>query len=94
MEELISKVFIDDCYRYSGLPKKDLAKTKEEFRKNALNVLADTNADHVVYCHIEYSEDGEVTCANFYSYLPLDDKTFERTATINGTDYIGAVHKK
>ena len=88
----INRVFVDGQYRYSGLAKKDLANTKAEFRINALKVLANTQADHVVYCHIEYDDDGEIKCANFYSSLSMDDATFyERTSGVLG--YIGAVHK-
>lgn len=92
MGDWINRVFIDGQYRYSGLAKKDLEATKAEFRANALKVLADTNADHVVYCHIEYDDDGEIKCASFYSNLSMDGNTFyERTSGVSG--YIGAVHK-
>ena len=92
MSDWIKRVFIDGQYRYSSLAKKDLPATKADFRANALKVLADTNAEHVVYCHIEYDNDGEIKSANFYSGLPMDDETFyERTSGVSG--YIGAVHK-
>lgn len=94
MSDHIDRVFIDGNYRYSGLAKKDLAATKADFYKNAVQVLKDTDADHAVYCHIAYNEDGEITGADFYSNLPMDDATFyERTKGIPGTDYIGAIHK-
>jgi hypothetical protein len=94
MNDHINKVFVDGVYRYGGLPRKDLAATKRDFYKNALQVLRNTGADHVVYCYIAYSENGEITGADFYSDLPMDDATFhERTAGIPGTDYIGAVHR-
>ncbi|MCL2618818.1 MAG: hypothetical protein FWD98_07190 [Defluviitaleaceae bacterium] len=93
MSEHINRVFVDGIYRYSGLAKKDLAATKKDFRQNAMKVLKDTGVAHVVYCHIEYNEDGEITCASFYSNLPMDEATFdERTRTIPGTDFIGAIH--
>ena len=92
MNDWINRVFVDGIYNYGGLAKKDLAGTKAEFRTNALKVLADTNADHVVYCHIEYEDNGEIKCARFYSNLVMDENTFyERTAGVSG--YIGAVHK-
>jgi hypothetical protein len=95
MTNHINNVFVDGNYRYNGLAIKDLAATKKDFYQNAVNVLADTGADHVVYCHIEYNEDGKITGANFYSNLIMDNKTFyERTKTMPGTDYIGAVHKQ
>jgi hypothetical protein len=92
MNEHINRVFIDGSFRYSGLDKKDLAAAKADFRKNALQVLKEAGADHAVYCHIEYTEDGEIECASFYSDLPMDDTTFyDRTRGVDG--YIGAVHK-
>ena len=92
MSDWINRVFVDSQYRYSGLAKKDLASTKAEFRAYALKVLADTGADHVVYCHIEQDDDGEIKCANFYSNLVMDEAMFyERTSGVSG--YIGAVHK-
>ena len=92
MSDWINRVFVDGQYRYSGLAKKDLEKTKADFRTNAVKVLTDTGADHAVYCHIEYDDDGEIKSADFYSNLVMDDTTFyERTAGVSG--YIGAVHK-
>jgi len=92
MSDWINRVFVDGQYRYSGLAKKELAATKAEFRANALKVQADTDADHVVYCHIKYGDDGEIKCANFYSGLQMDDATFyERTSRLSG--YIEAIHK-
>ena len=92
MNDWINRVFIDGQYRYSGLAKIDLEATKAEFRANALKIMTDTNADHVVYCHIEYDGEGEIKCASFYSGLSMDDKTFyERTSGVTG--YIGAIHK-
>ena len=92
MDDWINRVFVDGQYRCGGLAKKDLAAAKAEFRANAQRVLADTGADHVVYCHIKYGDDGEIICAHFYSNLVMDDATFyERTSKVSG--YIGAVHK-
>ena len=92
MGDWINRVFVDGQYRYSGLAKKDLLATKSEFRANALRVLAETGADHVVYCHIEYGDDGEIKSASFYSGLIMDEQTFyKRTSGVFG--YIGAVHK-
>ena len=89
----INRVFIDGKYRYGGLAKKDLAATKADFRANALKVLADTGSDHVLYCHIEYDDAGDIVCARFYSSLSMDDPTFyEHTSGVSG--YIGAVHKR
>ena len=92
MSDWINRVFVDGQYRYGGLAKKDLEATKADFRANAVKVLADTGADHVVYCHVEYDDDGEIKSVDFYSNLIMDDATFyERTSGVSG--YIGAVHK-
>ena len=45
--------------------KKDLPEAKKNFYENAVKVLAETGADHVAYCHIEYDEDGEIKSAHF-----------------------------
>jgi hypothetical protein len=92
MNDHIRKVFVDGNYRYGRLAIKDLAVAKQDFYKNALQVLRNTGADHVIYCHIEYGEDGEITGADFYSNLSTDDATFyDRTKGVDG--YIGALHK-
>jgi hypothetical protein len=72
----------------------DLPSLKEEYRQSALKVLEASGADHVTYCHVQYDEEGNATAADFYSGSPLDDADFyERTNTIPGTDYVGAVHR-
>ena len=93
MNDLFERVFIDDHYQPGGMHKRDLPEAKRNFRENAVKILNETNADHVAYCLIEYNSDGEITSAHFYNRLPMDDETFyERTRSIPGTDYIGAVH--
>jgi hypothetical protein len=95
MKDYIANFSIDDEHRYGGLLLRELPEVKKNFRENALKVLVETGADHAAYCHIAYNEDGEITAAHFYSKLPMDDATFcERTRTIPGTDYVGAVHKR
>jgi hypothetical protein len=92
MQNHINRVFIDNHYRIAGMRREDFTATKQDFYDRALQTLKKTDADHVVYCHIEYDDDGNVTCASFYSNLPMDDDTFyERTKDLGG--YIGAVHK-
>jgi hypothetical protein len=92
MQEHINHVFIDGNYRHSGMEMEDLTATKQDFYNNALRILEDTDADHVVYCHIEYDDDDNVTKASFYSYLAMNDETFhKRTKGLGG--FIGAVHK-
>jgi hypothetical protein len=76
------------------MPMAELAQTKAIFQKNARKVLKQSGADHVVYCHIIYDEEGMVESARFYNALTMDDATFyERTSEISGNDYVGAVHK-
>lgn len=94
MERWIEKVSFNGTHFYGGIKMSDLPSLKEEYRQNALRILEAGKADHVAYCHIEYDENGNATSADFYSGLEMDDATFyERTSTIPGTDYIGAVHR-
>jgi len=94
MAKWVEKVSFNGQHFYGGVPMDDLPKLKEEYRAHALQVLEAGKADHVAYCHIEYDADGNCTSADFYSGLEMDDATFyERTSTIPGTDYIGAVHR-
>jgi len=94
MAKWIEKVSFDGQHFLGGIPMSELASLKEEYRASARRILENGTADHVAYCHLEYNEDGDCTAADFYSGLEMSDATFyERTATIPGTDYIGAVHR-
>jgi hypothetical protein len=94
MTRWIEKVSFNDHHFYGGIKMSDLPSLKDEYRAHALEVLNAGTADHVAYCHIQYDEEGNATAADFYSGIEMDDKTFyERTSTIPGTDYIGAVHR-
>jgi hypothetical protein len=81
--------------RYFGtLSKDDLAGTKSDFEATAQIALANSDADHVVYCFIEYDSNGEVMVARFYSGLKMDDDQFyETTGGLVGDHYVGAVHR-
>jgi hypothetical protein len=90
----IDRVFVDGKYFQGGMEKKNLAATKANFRKSALGVLAESGADHVVYCHIEYDATGEVTMARFYTGIKMSDAEFYKTTEeLIGDFYVGAVHK-
>jgi hypothetical protein len=94
MTRWIEKVSFDDRHFAGGIRMEELPNLKEEYRQNALNVLESTGADHIAYCHIKYDAEGNATAADFYSGIPLDDAEFyERTSTIPGTDFVGAVHR-
>lgn len=79
----VDRVFIDGQYQYGGLLKKDLAAMKNDFRKNALQIQEKTGADHVVYCYIEYDENGDITVARFYSGLKMGHAEFGKTPVSN-----------
>lgn len=84
--------FIDGNYE-GMMTVKQIAETKNEFYRNAVNVLKESGADHVVYSCKEYADDGTVEKARFYSGKTYSDKEFETIAAIKNV-VIGAVHKR
>lgn len=80
---------------------KELPAAKVEWRAAAVKVLAQSNADHVVYCTVEYDADNIPVEVNFYME-PLSEADFyERTDAVardaakkGNTMFIGAVHKR
>lgn len=94
MPEWIKTVFVDGQY-YGGMWASDLPEVKSDFRKNAVAVLEDTGADHVVYCHIGYDTETNIKTVWLYNGYQMDDKTFyERTSTISDRDFVGAIHNR
>lgn len=90
----IDRVFVDGQHIAGGMPVRDLGKTKAFWKGCANRVLEDTGADHVIYCHIEYNDEGEVTTARFYPGIKMDDTEFYKvTGGLTGDFFVGAVHK-
>ena len=63
------------------------------WKESVLQIAKDANADHFVYCTINYEDDGVTTKeVNLYT-VPLNDEEFyKRTDSIRNA-YIGAWHK-
>ena len=93
------KVWINDGSIYQiphWIAAKDLHKYIHEWKQVLLPEAKNANADHFVYCTIEFDEDCTVKELNIYGQ-PLDDKEFfKRTDAVvkdNPHTYIGAWHK-
>ena len=94
MNNWIDKVFVNGEYIPGGMLTQDLPKTKAWWRGCARQILKDTGADHVVYCHIDYDDDGNATTARFYPGIKMDDAEFYKvTGELTGDFFVGAVHK-
>lgn len=93
MDGWINKVFVDGNF-YGAMRRDKLDETKADFRKNALKVLEDTSADHVIYCHIDLDDVEEIQTLWLYNYFPIDDKAFcKTTSNISNKHVVEAVHK-
>ena len=86
------KTYWDSEYREMTF--KEIAEAKRTFHKNAVKILEESGADHVVYCRVSYTAKGEIEQAHFYNNLALNDEEFHENIKTTGTDYIGAVHRQ
>ena len=93
MQNWINRVFVNGKYWPGGMAKRDLAATKAEFQKKARQVLNETDADHVVYCYIEYNAEGDIMVARFYTLKMNDEEFYKETGELTGDHYVGAVHR-
>nr|DAP46293.1 MAG TPA: hypothetical protein [Caudoviricetes sp.] len=83
--------FIDNHFcGYST--KKDLYITKNKFYAYAAKQQKVLKADHMIYCHYDVDDDGEIKTAWFYNSLAMKDIEFEHVANLKNA-YIGAIHK-
>ena len=95
MSKWIDEVFVDGKLYRGGMAVNCLEDTKRRFRESALSILNSHEADHVLYCNIEYDDDGEIACARFYTgHIMNDDNFYNSTGALTGDFYIGAVHKR
>lgn len=93
------KVWIHDGSRYMmphWILAKNLQKYIQEWKSVLLPEAKKKNADHYVYCTIEYDTDGKVSELNIYG-IPLNEAEFRKrtdaVAKCNPNTYIGAWHK-
>ena len=72
--------------------KNEMQAQLQRFEVKAREILADTDADHVLYGRKLYDEAGELEELRFY-LLPMSDEEFEeRVASLKGQQ-VYAVHK-
>lgn len=90
----VGKVFFDGKHFQRGLSFKEVCLQKQIYREFALEILELTGADHVMYSHSEYDDDGKLSVIRFYSGLAYTDEEFHKwTSKLEGDYAIGAVHK-
>ena len=82
--------FIDShfCGYFS---KKELCSTKNKFYLQAFEQQKIKKADHMLYCHYDIDDLGEIKTAWFYNSLAMSDVEFERVSKIKNA-FIGAIH--
>ena len=74
------------------MPEENIEATLLEFRKEALEHLNKTDAEHVVYATKEYGEDGKLNQIRFYTRLIRTDEELKNlTDLIDGEIYV--VHR-
>lgn len=75
------------------MPLRQVQPTLVEYQNFARNVLRETGADHVVYGMKLYDKDGELSDVHLYM-LPMDEKTFDRTAARCRNSIVYALHRR
>ena len=75
------------------MPEQNVEVTLTEFRKEALEYLNKTNAEHVIYATKEYGEDGKLNQMRFYTRLARTDEELKNlTDLIDGEVLV--VHRR
>lgn len=70
----------------------EITRLKQEAYELAISKQKDENADHMIYGHFDYDNEGNVCVARLYSGLATTDKEFEVIQYIQNA-YIYAIHK-
>lgn len=73
-------------------PLNKLEESIREFEKEAMKVLEDTGADHVVYAVKEYGKDDELDEIRFYM-IPMSDEEFQKDVASQPGLRVYALHK-
>lgn len=77
---------------YGQMPISEVQKNLQKFELAAKELLAKSNADHVVYGVKHYSDDGELESVRFYMQ-PMDNRTFQKNvASLHGVT-VCALHR-
>ncbi|HHV09960.1 MAG TPA: hypothetical protein GXX75_06760 [Clostridiales bacterium] len=71
---------------------KEIISLRDEGYEIACTRQKDQQADHMVYCHYDLTEDGEIRTVWLYTGMAMTDEEFDRIANMKHA-YIGAIHK-
>lgn len=83
--------FIDGDFRgYNTL--KEITQLRNEGYKMASLQQKEKQADHMVYCHYDLDEEGNIKTAWFYSGLAMNEASFDNVSKMPKA-FIGAIHK-
>ena len=79
---------------FGQMPIRDVGRELQKFEAEAIKVLKETGADHVLYGVKEYDSDGDLDTVRFY-LEPLSEQEFEDRVVKNSAGMtVYAVHKR
>ena len=79
---------------FGQMPIRDIGWELQRFEAEALKILKETGADHVLYGVKEYDSDGELDTVRFY-LEPMSEEEFEDCVVKNSAGMtVYAVHKR
>ena len=79
---------------FGQMSMKDVNKTLREFNVEAIKILEETGADHVLYGIKFYDNSGEGLEEVKFYMLPLSDEEFDRKFNISMNMIVYAVHRR
>ena len=79
---------------FGQMSMKDINKTLREFNVEAIKILKETGADHVLYGIKFYGKSGEHLEEVRFYMLPLSDEEFDRKFNISMNMIVYAVHRR
>lgn len=79
---------------FGQMSMKDINKTLREFNVEAIKVLKETGADHILYGIKFYDKSGEHLEEVKFYMLPLSDEEFDRKFNISMNMIVYAVHRR
>ena len=79
---------------FGQMPLRDVGRELQKFESEALKILKETGADHVLYGVKEYDGDGDLDTVRFY-LEPMSEQEFEDRVVKNSAGMtVYAVHKR
>ena len=79
---------------FGQMSMKDINKTLQEFNVEAIKILKETGADHVLYGIKFYDKSDEHLEEVRFYMLPLSDEEFDRKFNISMNMIVYAVHRR